>query len=68
MACPEEAVLLRGKRQRVESKKAARVAAREEKEKLGTAKKLAARTKGGEIEAICPREELEGFRLSGGDG
>ena len=39
-------------------------------EELGTAKKLAVRTKSkaNKIEVICLGEELEGFRLSKGDG
>ena len=60
---------LRDKRERVDSEKAATAAARE-KNRQGTAKKLAARTrsKGKEIEVISLEEEPEEFYLSEGDG
>ena len=60
----EEVVLLRDKRQRVDSKKTARAAARK-KQKLGG---LAARTKskGNEIKVIYLGKELEEFRLPEG--
>ena len=59
---------MRDKRERVDSEKAARVAAREKK-RQGTAKKLTARTKskGKEIEVISLDEEPEEFYLSEGD-
>ena len=61
---------MRDKRERTDSEKVARAAAREEKKKQGTAEKLAARTKskGKEIEVISLEEELEEFHLSEGDG
>ena len=64
----EEVVLLRDKKQRVDSK-GARAATREEVKMLGTAKKLAAGTKstGNKIEVICLGKELEGFCLSRSD-
>ena len=66
----KEVVLLRDERGRVDSEKAARAAAREEKKKQGTAEKLAARTKskGKGIAVINLDEELEEFYLSEGDG
>ena len=56
---------MRDKRKRVDSEKAASAAAREEKKKQGTAKKLAPRTKskGKEIGAISLEEEPEEFCL-----
>ena len=59
---------MRGKRERVDSEKAARTAAWEKK-KQGTAEKLADRTKSKrkEIEVINLEEELEEFHLSKGD-
>ena len=66
----KEVVRLRDKRERVDSEKAARAAAREEKKKQGTAEQLAARTKskGKGIAVINLDEELEEFYLSEGDG
>ena len=65
----EKVVHLRDKRERINSEKGARAAAREKK-KQRTAKKLAPRTKskGKEIEVISLEEEPEEFYLSDGDG
>ena len=61
---------LRGKRERVDSEKAARAVAWKEKKKQGAAEKLADRTKSKrkEIEVINLEEGLEEFHSSEGDG